>query len=74
MFRLLKALPLTLALAALSFFATSCGSSSSAHARFVNAIRNTAVYGTALMSKSTQRKIFTDVAFPERFRINLYEA
>jgi Domain of unknown function (DUF4397) len=38
MFRLLKALPLTLALAALSFFATSCGSSSQSQIRVVQAI------------------------------------
>jgi hypothetical protein len=38
MFRLLKALPLTLALAALSFFATSCGSSSQSQVRMVQAI------------------------------------
>jgi len=37
MFRLLKALPLTLALAAMSVFFTACGSNS-AQARFVNAI------------------------------------
>jgi hypothetical protein len=37
MFRLLKAVPLTLALAALSFFFTGCGSNS-AQARFVNAV------------------------------------
>jgi Domain of unknown function (DUF4397) len=34
----LKALPLTLALAALSFFTTSCGAGSQAQARFVNGI------------------------------------
>jgi Domain of unknown function (DUF4397) len=38
MFRLLKALPLTLALAALSIFATSCGSSSQSQVRVVHAI------------------------------------
>ncbi len=38
MFRVLKALPLTLALAALSFFAVSCGSGSKAQVRILNAI------------------------------------
>ena len=38
MFRLLKALPLTLALTALTFFATSCGSSNQAQIRVINAI------------------------------------
>ena len=64
MFRLLKALPLTLALAALSFFAASCGSGSSAHARFVNAIQNTAVYGNGLDVEVNGTKDFTDVTFP----------
>jgi len=64
MFRLLKALPLTLALAALSFFAASCGSGSSAQARFVNAIQNTAVYGNGLDVEVNGTKIFTDVTFP----------
>jgi Domain of unknown function (DUF4397) len=40
MFRVLKALPLTLALAALSFFAISCGSSSKAQVRILNTIPN----------------------------------
>ena len=48
MSRLLKALPLTLALAALTIFAASCGSSTPAQVRFVNAIQDTAQYGTAL--------------------------
>jgi hypothetical protein len=38
MFRLLKALPLALGLAALTFFTTSCGSGSQAQLRVVNAI------------------------------------
>jgi hypothetical protein len=38
MFRSLKALPLTLALAALSIFTTSCGSSGQAQIRLINAI------------------------------------
>src|SRR5216684_343745 len=38
MFRFLKALPVTLALAALSIFAASCGSGSQSQIRVVNAI------------------------------------
>jgi Domain of unknown function (DUF4397) len=65
MFRLLRALPLALALAALSFFATSCGSSSSAQARFVNAIQNTAVYGiNGLDVEVNGTKKFGPVTFP----------
>ena len=64
MFRLLKALPLTLALAALSFFAASCGSGSSAQARFVNAIQNTAVYGNGLDVDVNGTKKFGPVTFP----------
>jgi hypothetical protein len=64
MFRLLKALPPTLALAALSIFATSCGSGSSAQARFVNAIQNTSVYGNGLDVEFNGTKKFTNVTFP----------
>src|SRR6202158_858937 len=64
MLRLLKALPFTLALAALSFFTASCGSSSSAKARFVNAIPNTAVYGNGLDVEVNGTKQFTNVTFP----------
>ena len=64
MLRSSKALPLTLALAVLSFFATSCGSSSSGHARFVNAIQNTAVYGNGLDVEVNGTKDFTNVTFP----------
>ena len=47
--RLLKALPLTFVLAVLSIFSASCGSSNApAQVRFVNAIPDTAQYGTAL--------------------------
>jgi hypothetical protein len=42
MLRLLKALPLTLALAALSFFSISCGSSNSTQIRVINAVSNAA--------------------------------
>jgi len=61
-----KALPLTLALAALSIFTASCGSSSSstpAMVRFVNAIPDTADYGTALDIDVSGTKEFTDIPF-----------
>src|SRR5450631_1184774 len=61
MVRLLKALPLTLALAALISFATfaaSCGSSSTAQARFVNAIADDT---QALDIEFNGTKKFTDV-------------
>jgi len=45
MLRLLKALPLTLAIAAVSIVATSCSSNNGTKARFVNAIENTDQYG-----------------------------
>jgi hypothetical protein len=64
MSRWLKALPPTLALAALSIFATSCGSGGSAQARFVNAIPNTAVYGNALDVEVNGTKKFGPVTFP----------
>jgi len=63
--RVLKALPLTLALAALSILAASCGSSSPAQVRFVHAIQDASpldvnIYGTN-DAKGTQ--ISTDIAF-----------
>jgi hypothetical protein len=63
MSRWLKALPLTLALAALSIFAASCNSSSPAQVRFVNAIQDTAQYGTALDIDFNGTKEFSDVGF-----------
>ena len=45
MLRLLKALPLTLAIAAVIIVATSCSSNNGTKARFVNAIQNTVQYG-----------------------------
>ena len=66
MFRLLKALPLTLAIAALILVAASCGSSNSTEARFVNAIQDTDDYGgqnAALDVEVNTTKIFSDVAF-----------
>ncbi len=65
MFRCFKALPLALALAALSVFTASCGSSSAipAQVRFVNAVQDTAQYGTALDITVAGTKEFTDVPF-----------
>jgi Domain of unknown function (DUF4397) len=45
MFRVLKALPFTLALASLSFFAMSCGSASKAQVRILNAIPDSSQSG-----------------------------
>ena len=59
MLRLLKALPFTLALAALSVFVASCGSSNSTQIRFVHAIRD----GGPLDIDVNSTKIFTDIAF-----------
>jgi hypothetical protein len=59
MFRLLKALPLTLALAALSFFAASCGSSNQAQIRVVHAIPD----GPALDIDVNTTKVITNIAF-----------
>jgi hypothetical protein len=59
MFRLLRALPLAMALAALSLFVSSCGSSNSSQIRFVNAIRD----AVGLDIEVNSSKIFTDVAF-----------
>ena len=65
MFRFLKALSLTLALAAVTIFATSCGSSSNAQVRFVNAIQDSADYGNSgLDIEVNGTKVFTDVTFP----------
>jgi len=64
MLRLLKALPLTLALAALSIFATSC-STGTTQARFFNALPDTQDYGnTGLDVNFNGTKEFTNVAFP----------
>jgi hypothetical protein len=66
MSRCCKTLPLALALAALSIVTASCGSSSAipAQVRFVNAIQDTAQYGTALDINVAGTKEFTDVPFP----------
>ena len=63
MSRLLKALPLRLLMAALGLFAASCNSNSPAQARFVNAIPDTAQYGTGIDIDFNGTKGFTDVAF-----------
>lgn len=59
MFRLLKALPLTLALAALSIFAVGCGSGSQSQVRVVHAISN----APALDVNINKTKVFTNIAF-----------
>jgi hypothetical protein len=59
MFRLLKALPLALALAALSFFAASCGSGSQSQVRVLHAISD----GPALDINVNTTKVFTNIAF-----------
>ena len=65
MSRWFKDLPLPLALAALSILTASCGSSSNpAQVRFVNAIQDTAQYGTALDINVAGTKDFTDIPFP----------
>ncbi len=63
MFRLLKALPLTLALAALSFFAASCGSGSQSQIRVVNAIPDVP-NNTPLDIDVNGTKVITALAFP----------
>jgi len=62
MFRLLKALPLTLALAALIIFTTSCSSSNQAQVRVVNAIPDSQTAG--LDVDVNGNKIFTALTFP----------
>jgi hypothetical protein len=64
MLRLLKALPLTLAIAAVSIVATSCGSNNGTKARFVNAIQNTFNYGGGLDVEVNGTQQFTNVTFP----------
>jgi Domain of unknown function (DUF4397) len=63
MFRLLKALPLTLGLAVVSFFATSCGSSSQSQIRVVNAIPDVPS-NTPLDIDVNGTKVITALAFP----------
>jgi len=67
MLRLLKALPLTLAIAAVIIVATSCSSNNGTKARFVNAIQNTAQYGAgnggALDVEVNGTQQFTNVQF-----------
>src|ERR1039458_3032275 len=64
MSHLLKALPLTLALAAVSIFAASCGSSTPAQVRFVHAIQDAGALDISVSGPnvpSTQE--FTDISF-----------
>jgi len=62
---LLKALPLTLALAALSIFAASCGSSTPAQVRFVHAIQDTSPLDISVSGPNiTTTQEFTDISFP----------
>ncbi|MGD1213387.1 MAG: DUF4397 domain-containing protein [Terriglobales bacterium] len=61
---LLKALPLTLALAALSIFAASCGSSTPAQVRFVHAIQDTSPLDISVSGPNiTTTQEFTDISF-----------
>ena len=62
--RLLNALPLTVALAALSIVGISCNSTKSAQARFVNAVYNTSAYGGSLDLEINGTKNFTNITFP----------
>ncbi len=63
MLRLLKALPLTLAIAAVSIVATSCSSNNGTKARFVNAIENTFQYGGTLDVEVNGTQQFSNVTF-----------
>ena len=63
MLRLLKALPVTLAIAAVSIVATSCGSNNGTKARFFNAIQNTSAYGGGLDVEVNGAQQFTNVQF-----------
>ncbi len=65
MFRLLKPLPLTVAIALLSIITTGCASNS-AKGRFLNALQNTNAYGGgngAIDVYINQTKIFSGLAF-----------
>jgi hypothetical protein len=59
MFRLLKILPLALALAALSIFVASCGSNGSSQIRFVHAIQD----APALDIYDNGNLLFSDISF-----------
>jgi hypothetical protein len=61
MFRLLKALPLTLAIAALSIFAASCGSTSQSQVRVVHAIPD----APALDVNVNTTKVASAIAFDQ---------
>ncbi|MGA2459516.1 MAG: DUF4397 domain-containing protein [Terriglobales bacterium] len=63
MLRRLKALPLLLAIAALSIVATSCSSGNTTKARIVNAMPNIAQYGGALDIEVNGTQQFSGVTF-----------
>ncbi len=64
MSRWLKALPLTLALAALSIFAASCGSSGPAQVRFVQAIQDAPALDIDVSNSNvTPTQDFTNISF-----------
>ena len=65
MFRLLKPLPLTMAIAALSIITTGCATNS-ARGRFLNALQNTNAYGghgATIDVEVNQTKIFSGLGF-----------
>ncbi len=59
----LKALPLTLAIVVLSVIAISCNTGNTSQVRFINAVPDTAQYGTALDLEFNGTKDFTGIAF-----------
>jgi hypothetical protein len=74
MHRLLKALSLTLALAAFSVFTAGCGSGNTAQVRFVNAIQDTQDYGsTGLDIDFNGNKVFTDITY-DQFSASTYSS
>jgi hypothetical protein len=72
MSRLLKALLLTLTVVAVGLIAASCGSTNPTEARFVNAIPDTAQYGTGLDIEFNTIKVFTNVVFFGYFPVSDY--
>jgi len=74
MSRLLKALLLILPPAALGLFAAGCGSSTPTQARLVNAIPDTAQYGTALDFEINGTKEFTDIPFQGYLPVSGYSS
>ncbi|MGA8538206.1 MAG: DUF4397 domain-containing protein [Terriglobales bacterium] len=68
----MKALLLTLPVAALGLMAAGCGSTNPTQARFVNAIPDTAQYGTGLDIEFNATKEFTNIAFFGYFPVSGY--